>query len=45
MSVKQIGLGLGFADPAYFTRFFQRETGQSPTAWRQMAQSMRHPAA
>jgi len=45
MSVKQIGLGLGFADPAYFTRFFQRETGQSPTAWRRMAQSMRHPAA
>jgi AraC family transcriptional activator of pobA len=34
LNVKQIGLGLGFADPAYFTRFFQRETGQSPSAWR-----------
>ncbi|RQP23481.1 helix-turn-helix domain-containing protein [Piscinibacter terrae] len=45
MSVKQIGLGLGFADPAYFTRFFLRETGQSPTTWRQAAQSMRHPSA
>lgn len=44
LSVKHIGLGLGFADPAYFTRFFQRETGQSPTAWRQAAQSMRHPS-
>ncbi len=35
MSVKQIALDLGFADAAYFTRFFQRQTGSTPTAWRQ----------
>jgi AraC family transcriptional regulator, transcriptional activator of pobA len=33
-SVKRIGLDLGFADPGYFTRFFQRLCGMSPTAWR-----------
>jgi AraC family transcriptional activator of pobA len=34
LSVKQIGLGLGFADAGYFARFFQRETGRAPSAWR-----------
>lgn len=34
MSIKQIALGLGFGDAGYFTRFFQRETGQTPSAWR-----------
>lgn len=34
MSVKQVALGLGFADAAYFTRFFRRRTGTTPTAWR-----------
>ena len=37
LAVKQIGLGLGFADAGYFTRFFQRHTGQTPTAWRALA--------
>jgi AraC family transcriptional activator of pobA len=37
LSIKQIGLGLGFADAGYFTRFFQRETGLTPTAWRAAA--------
>lgn len=37
MSVKQIGLGLGFADAGYFTRFFQRGTGRTPTQWRSVA--------
>ncbi len=36
-SIKQIGLGLGFVDPGYFTRFFQRLTGHTPTAWRALA--------
>ncbi|WP_425256535.1 helix-turn-helix domain-containing protein [Rubrivivax sp. RP6-9] len=35
MSVKQIAIDLGFGDAAYFTRFFQRQTGCTPTAWRQ----------
>lgn len=34
MSVKQIGLGLGFDDAAYFTRFFERLTGHTPSDWR-----------
>jgi len=37
LSIKQIGLGLGFADAGYFTRFFQRQTGRTPTAWRALA--------
>ncbi|KQV88857.1 helix-turn-helix domain-containing protein [Pelomonas sp. Root1237] len=34
LQVRQIADGLGFADPAYFTRFFRRLTGQSPSSWR-----------
>lgn len=34
MSIKQIALGLGFADAAYFARFFRRAAGQTPTAYR-----------
>lgn len=34
LSIKQVAHHLGFADAAYFTRFFQRETGLAPTAWR-----------
>jgi AraC family transcriptional regulator, transcriptional activator of pobA len=37
LSVKRIGLELGFTDPGYFTRFFQRGCGLSPSAWRQRA--------
>lgn len=40
LSVKHIALGLGFADPAYFTRFFLRETGRTPTEWRMAARKM-----
>ncbi|MFN3737076.1 helix-turn-helix domain-containing protein [Hydrogenophaga sp.] len=29
-----LALELGFEDPAYFSRFFKRRTGQSPQAWR-----------
>jgi AraC family transcriptional regulator, transcriptional activator of pobA len=38
-SVKRIALDLGFADPGYFTRFFQRLCGASPTAWRARARA------
>ena len=34
MSIKQIGLALGFTDAGYFTRFFQRGAGCTPSAWR-----------
>ena len=34
LSIKQIGAGLGFGDAGYFTRFFQRHTGHTPSAWR-----------
>lgn len=36
-SVKQIGLDLGFSDPGYFTRFFQRLAGSTPSDWRDRA--------
>jgi AraC family transcriptional regulator, transcriptional activator of pobA len=39
MSVKQVALGLGFGDAAYFARFFQRRTGQTPSSWRAQRQS------
>lgn len=33
-SIKQIAYDLGFADPAYFTRFFTKETGRTPRQYR-----------
>ncbi|QND54615.1 helix-turn-helix domain-containing protein (plasmid) [Phyllobacterium sp. 628] len=33
-SVKQVAYDLGFADPAYFTRFFTKETGRTPRQYR-----------
>lgn len=43
MSIKQIAHGLGFADAAYFTRFYQRHTGVAPSNWR--LRSAQHLAA
>jgi AraC family transcriptional activator of pobA len=37
LSVKQIALGLGFGDAGYFSRFFLRQTGHTPSAWRALA--------
>lgn len=34
LAVVQISRELGFADPAYFCRFFRRETGMTPGAFR-----------
>lgn len=39
LQVRQIADGLGFADPAYFTRFFQRLAGCSPSDWRSRPRS------
>jgi AraC family transcriptional activator of pobA len=33
-SAQEIGLRLGFADPAYFSRFFLQKTGLTPRNWR-----------
>jgi AraC family transcriptional activator of pobA len=35
MSVQEVGFSLGFADPAYFTRFFAQREGCSPSQFRQ----------
>jgi AraC-like DNA-binding protein len=34
LSVRQVASRVGFADPAYFCRFFRRETGLSPGDFR-----------
>ncbi|QQS41405.1 MAG: helix-turn-helix domain-containing protein [Acidobacteriota bacterium] len=35
LSVKEIGHSLGFDDPAYFTRFFKKHTGEAPLHFRE----------
>lgn len=34
LTISEIGFSVGFADPAYFSRFFQRKVGLSPRAYR-----------
>ncbi|MEM8921246.1 MAG: helix-turn-helix domain-containing protein, partial [Pseudomonadota bacterium] len=34
MTIEQIASWLGMSSPAYFTRFFKKETGQSPSHFR-----------
>ncbi|MFJ5777052.1 AraC family transcriptional regulator [Streptomyces sp. NPDC093094] len=43
LTVRQVAARTGFADPAYFSRFFRRETGTSPGAFRKH-HSHRHPS-
>lgn len=40
LSIKEIALTLGFADTAYFTRFFAKETGRSPSRFREEARQV-----
>ena len=35
MTIRSVSDALGFSDPAYFTRFFKRQTGLSPKEFRQ----------
>ncbi|MEP6502083.1 MAG: helix-turn-helix domain-containing protein [Betaproteobacteria bacterium] len=37
LSIKHIAWKLGFSDAGYFTRFFEREAGAPPSAWRARA--------
>ena len=37
LGVKEIALSLGFADTAYFSRFFAKHAGTTPTAFRERA--------
>jgi AraC family transcriptional activator of pobA len=34
MTMEQIAYWLGFTDAAYFTRFFRKEVGQTPSQFR-----------
>lgn len=38
LSIKEVALTLGFADAAYFSRFFHQRIGRTPTAYREAAQ-------
>ncbi len=44
LSVAEIGYAVGFADPAYFSRFFTRHEGCSPRAFRDARGTRPHPA-
>ncbi len=44
LPVAEIGFSLGFSDPAYFSRFFQRNMGLSPRAYRAAGVSVSAPA-
>lgn len=37
LTVAQVGMSVGIADPAYFSRFFTRQCGASPAQWRSRA--------
>lgn len=39
LPVEQIGYGLGFRDPGYFSRFFQKHQGVPPGAYRRRARA------
>jgi len=41
MTISELSYAIGFSDPAYFTRFFTRETKQSPKAFRKQADQLR----
>ncbi|WP_242641235.1 helix-turn-helix transcriptional regulator [Streptomyces kasugaensis] len=42
LTVRQVARHAGFADPAYFCRFFRRETGVSPGEFRRGSQGIHH---
>ncbi|GAA3115812.1 AraC family transcriptional regulator [Streptomyces rectiviolaceus] len=42
LSVRQVAVRVGFGDPAYFCRFFRRETGASPGDFRRGTGDIHH---
>jgi len=44
LSVEQIAFALGFSDAAYFTRFFRKEVGHTPSQFRITARDQPHRA-
>lgn len=44
LSVEQIAFSLGFSDAAYFTRFFRKEVGHTPSQFRISARDQPHRA-
>jgi len=42
MAVEQVAFSLGFADAAYFTRFFRKEVGQTPSQFRIASREQAH---
>jgi AraC family transcriptional activator of pobA len=40
MSVEQVAYWLGFSDPAYFTRFFKKEVGKTPSEFRKNSRAL-----
>ncbi len=42
LGIKQIAFELGFSDAAYFTRFFRRGAGCTPSAWRREQRQTPH---
>ena len=42
LSIKQVAFDLGFTDAGYFTRFFERECGETPSRWRQQVLRGQH---
>lgn len=45
LPVEQVGYSLGFRDPAYFNRFFKKQTGRTPAAFRMACVTPLHKAA
>ena len=45
LTIRQIATEVGFADPAYFCRFFRRETGVSPGHFRRVVGEKHHEPA
>jgi AraC family transcriptional activator of pobA len=41
MTISELSYVIGFSEPGYFTRFFRRETGESPKEFRKRAEQLR----